>query len=95
MSLDIHKNVKDKLKYFHSAHKIPNIISMPKINVPKKKKTIATVATITDQPKTKEKAIQCSVKPVFGVEMYMLIVERITLFFIWLFQMKNIYYKNY
>jgi putative ribosome biogenesis GTPase RsgA len=26
MSLDIHKNVKDKLKYFHSAHKIPNII---------------------------------------------------------------------
>jgi DNA polymerase III delta prime subunit len=26
MSLDIHKNIKDKLKYFHSAHKIPNII---------------------------------------------------------------------
>lgn len=26
MSLDIHKNIKDKLKNFHSAHKIPNII---------------------------------------------------------------------
>ena len=26
MSLDIHQNIKDKLKYFCSAHKIPNII---------------------------------------------------------------------
>ena len=26
MSLDIHQNIKDKLKYFHSVQKIPNII---------------------------------------------------------------------
>ena len=26
MSLEIHKNIKDKLSYFHSIHKIPNII---------------------------------------------------------------------
>ena len=26
MSLEIHQNIKDKLKYFHSIHKIPNII---------------------------------------------------------------------
>ena len=26
MSLDIHQNIKEKLKYFHSIHKIPNII---------------------------------------------------------------------
>jgi DNA polymerase III delta prime subunit len=26
MSLEIHKNIKEKLKYFHSIHKIPNII---------------------------------------------------------------------
>ena len=26
MSLDIHQNIKEKLKYFYSIHKIPNII---------------------------------------------------------------------
>lgn len=26
MSLDIHQNIKNKLKYFHAVHKIPNII---------------------------------------------------------------------
>ena len=26
MSLDIHKNIREKLEYFHSIHKIPNII---------------------------------------------------------------------
>ena len=26
MSLDIHQNIKERLKYFYSIHKIPNII---------------------------------------------------------------------